>query len=179
MDLSAVPSRISSTLTRKVGPLPVWGWGLAAVGAVIAVRLVAGRRGGSTAAAGPVGPLPPNALWTPTGAGGGDGTSPPPLGPVGPYRSHSPIPAAPATPSPASVIPTDQWDGLPPGHGKPTDQPQQYYDIYSHQWFWSKSLPAPFFSPTNTPAEQQLAETSNPQAMSYKDWYRKYVIGGG
>lgn len=77
----------------------------------------------------------------------------------------------------------------PPANSNPTYAPsnpatgskgaQTYYDPYSNQWFSSTTLPAPFYSPTNTPGQQQLAEASNPNAMSYQDWYKKYVVGGG
>lgn len=45
------PEAAKSTLTRKVGPLPVWGWVAVAVGGVAAFVLVKKRGTGSTAAA--------------------------------------------------------------------------------------------------------------------------------
>lgn len=39
---------IQETVTRKIGPLPAWGWGLAIVGAVVVFRIVGGRSANST-----------------------------------------------------------------------------------------------------------------------------------
>lgn len=48
-------------LTRKLGPLPAWGWGVAIGGAILVAKLL---RGGSSAST-------PNAGYTPTTSGGG------------------------------------------------------------------------------------------------------------
>jgi len=45
------PGVAKSTLTRKVGPLPVWGWGAVVVGGIVAFTIVKKRGTGSTAAA--------------------------------------------------------------------------------------------------------------------------------
>ena len=47
-------------LTRKLGPLPAWGWGVAIGGAILVAKLL--RGGGSST---------PNAGYTPTTSGGG------------------------------------------------------------------------------------------------------------
>lgn len=48
-------------LTRKLGPLPAWGWGVAIGGAILVAKLI--RGGGSSST--------PNAGYTPTVSGGG------------------------------------------------------------------------------------------------------------
>lgn len=48
-------------LTRKLGPLPAWGWGVAIGGAILVAKLL--RGGGSSTT--------PNAGYTPTTSGGG------------------------------------------------------------------------------------------------------------
>lgn len=38
---------VGGTLTRKIGPLPAWGWGVAIGGGLLAVRMMGGRGGGT------------------------------------------------------------------------------------------------------------------------------------
>jgi hypothetical protein len=46
-----MPNKVGGALTRKIGPLPAWGWGVAVGGAVIAAKLLGG--GGDKKAAPP------------------------------------------------------------------------------------------------------------------------------
>lgn len=57
-----MPVDAKEALTRKLGPLPAWGWGVAIGGAILVAKLV---KGGSSSTA------TPNAGYTPTVAGGG------------------------------------------------------------------------------------------------------------
>lgn len=45
---------IGAALTRKIGPLPAWGWGVALGGAIVAARMLRGGGGGGDAGAKPV-----------------------------------------------------------------------------------------------------------------------------
>lgn len=54
-----VSSAAKGALTRKVGPLPVWGWGVAIGGGILAFRYLRGSTGGSA---------PPETIVVPTGA---------------------------------------------------------------------------------------------------------------
>lgn len=62
---------LTETATRKVGPLPAWGWGAVIVGGYIAYRFVSGGSSDSTTEAG----VPSWAGGLPDGSGGGGGGS--------------------------------------------------------------------------------------------------------
>lgn len=54
---------LGAALTRKIGPLPAWGWGVALGGSIVAVRMLRGGGGGNAAE--------PTLVAVPTGAAGG------------------------------------------------------------------------------------------------------------
>ena len=62
-------------LKRPVGPLPLWGWGVVAGGGIVAISLLRGRGGGTSAA--PSVYLPPTDNANSGGGGGGGGTGGP------------------------------------------------------------------------------------------------------
>jgi len=59
---------VKEAVTRKLGPLPVWGWALAVAGAFIGWRLLSGRSAFPTAA-----PAATTPSGTPISGDGGDG----------------------------------------------------------------------------------------------------------
>ena len=78
------PGAAKAALTRKVGPLPVWGWAAVAVGGVAAYYLISKRSGSTTAATtNPVATAVAGGFAGNYGSGGGDtGTNPPSPGGV-------------------------------------------------------------------------------------------------
>lgn len=63
---------LTETLTRKVGPLPAWGWGVVVVGGYIVYTVIKGRSGANTLPEGVVTGSP--ILDTGAGGGGGGGS---------------------------------------------------------------------------------------------------------
>lgn len=45
-----MPTDLKATVTRKIGPLPAWGWIAAAGGAIVVVKLVGGGKGAAQTA---------------------------------------------------------------------------------------------------------------------------------
>lgn len=58
-----MPVDVGGALTRKIGPLPAWGWGVAVGGAALAVKLMRGGGGGG----GGGGASDPTVIQVPTG----------------------------------------------------------------------------------------------------------------
>lgn len=96
---------LADAATRKVGPLPAWGWGAVVVGGYLAYRMMSGRSDGTTDAGVPsVGsPIPFDGFGS-GGGGGGGGTTPDRLADaVDALREAvTKLPAPGATPAPGT-----------------------------------------------------------------------------
>ena len=124
------PGAIKGQLTRKVGPLPVWGWGAIIVGGIVAFRLV-GKRGGSSKATvtNPVASAVAGGFAGNYGSGGGSGGG----GGGGGYGGGSQPGSAPGNPDGASPggassnpIAGTSMDAVP-GYTSVSTADQQYW----------------------------------------------------
>jgi len=120
------PGAIKETLTRKVGPLPIWGWGSVIVGGIVAFRFVGKRGGTATATTNPVASAVAggfvgnygsgSGVGGTGGSGGGDtGSNPPSSGPppvVAPGQGGTPI-AGSGAPNSGPDLATTPGQGLP------------------------------------------------------------------
>ena len=100
MDPHEIPEAAKQTLTRKVGPLPVWVWGGIGIGAVVLLRMHKGG-GSSTSGLTPYAFIPSGSDGGGGGGGGGGGDTPTPTPNPSPTPSPTPSPAPSPAPAPA------------------------------------------------------------------------------
>jgi nucleoid-associated protein YgaU len=119
---------VKGALTRKLGPLPVWGWAIAIGGSVIALRLIRGK-GAFPASSSTVGQTIGGAV------GGQIGTQGEPGAPGAPGAAGDPgAPGAPGAPGDKGA-PGDQGPpggaggGTPPPAGGPPTHAATYYTV--------------------------------------------------
>lgn len=190
IDPGAVPGAVGGGLTKKVGPLPVWGYGAIAVGGFVAIRFLRGRS--STAAvADPNASIPAaGALTSPASAGTTtlsgqltdlQGTDSAILAALN-HMAGTPAPVVPATP----VI-------SPSGNGVSADGfSATVHNIYAELLgrqggvvdpsggaFWDAQVAGHnpmdvFLQVENTPEAQQLA-ANNPQGFINGQY--QYALG--
>lgn len=84
---------VGETLTRKLGPLPVWAWGAVVGGSIVVVRAVTGDKGASSPFVKPLADAAGGMDFDP-GSGGGGGSAP----------GATPTPAPVPTPTPLPVV---------------------------------------------------------------------------
>lgn len=143
-----------ATITRKVGPLPVWAWGAIGVGVVGGgIWLYRSQSGGSNAAGQPtdVTGNPPDPGLPPIG--GGVTAAPPPIG----RNVNPPNGGTPPAPAPAPANPPPQQPGpVAPPNGTPVYGPQGSYGVGPQQSFGPPG--SPYVAP-NTPGFVPAAPT--------------------
>jgi hypothetical protein len=71
-----VGSKLKTTLTKKVGPLPIWGWALIGGGMVLGIIVLRNRKGGVSTQGGAITTAAPASPIADTGGNPGDVTGP-------------------------------------------------------------------------------------------------------